>query len=420
MKHKLTAPANPARLKFSFRIALRYLFSKKTHNAINVITGISSAGVALGTIALVVVLSVFNGFESLFGSLFSTFDPDVKITLAEGKVFSTDSINIDSIRNHPSVAVLTEVVEENALLKYKDKQMPALIKGVSDEFRTMTQIDSIIRDGSFVLFDGAFEHAVPGVGVASMLGLGANFIDPLFIFAPKRTSRINLLRPDQSFNQSATFVSGVFSVQQAEYDDQMVLVSLDLARELFEYDSSQVTSLELKLKPGVVVKKAQQDLRQMLGDSFMVLNRYEQQESYFRIMRIEKWITYLILSFILLIASFNIIGSLSMLIIDKKADIITLRNLGADQKLIKQIFLLEGWMISIVGATIGIVLGSALSLIQEKMGIVKLGTGFIVDKYPAVTQFSDVIIVFITVLVLGFFTAWYPAKYIKIKNNQTL
>jgi lipoprotein-releasing system permease protein len=420
LKNKLTSPASSARLKFSFRIALRYLFSKKTHNSINVITGISSAGVAVGTIALVVVLSVFNGFESLFGSLFSAFDPDVKITLSEGKVFSTDSIIFDQVRNHPSVAVLTEVVEENALLKFGDKQMPALIKGVSDEFRTMTQIDSIIRDGSFVLFDGAFEHAVPGAGVASILGLGAHFIDPLFIFAPKRTSRINLLRPDQSFNQSATFVSGIFSVQQSEYDDQMVLVSLNLARELFEYNKSQVTSIELKLKEGVALKKVQQELRQILGDSFLVLNRYEQQESYFRIMRIEKWITYLILSFILLIASFNIIGSLSMLIIDKKADIITLRNLGADQKLIKQIFLLEGWMISMVGATIGILIGSTLSLIQEKLGIVKLGAGFIVDKYPAVTQFSDVIIVFITVLVLGFFTAWYPAKYIKIKNNQTL
>ncbi len=420
MKNHATTPNSSARLKFSFRIALRYLYSKKTHNAINVITGISSAGVAVGTIALVVVLSVFNGFESLFGSLFTAFDPDMKISLSEGKVFSTDSIIFDQVRNHPSVAVLTEVVQENALLKFKDKQMPALIKGVSDEFRAMTQIDSIIREGAFVLFDGAFEHAVPGVGVASTLGLGAHFIDPLFIYAPKRTSRINLLRPDQSFNQSATFVSGIFSVKQAEYDDQMVLVSLDLARELFEYDKSQVTSIELKLKEGVVVKKVQQELRKILGDSFLVLNRYEQQESYFKIMRIEKWITYLILSFILLIASFNIIGSLSMLIIDKRNDIITLRNLGADQKLIKQIFLLEGWMISMVGATTGIIIGSGLSLMQEKLGIVKLGTGFIVDQYPAVTQFSDIILVFITVLVLGFFTAWYPAKYIKINNNQTL
>jgi len=417
LKIQYTTPASTARLKFSFRIALRYLFSKKTHNAINVITGISSAGVAIGTIALVVVLSVFNGFEALFGSLFSTFDPDVKITLAEGKVFSTDSIDIGRIKNHSSVAVVTEVVEENALLRFKDKQMPALIKGVSDEFRSMTQIDSIIRDGAFVLFDGAFEHAVPGVGVATILGLGANFIDPLFIYAPKRTSRINLLRPDQSFNQSATFVSGVFSVQQTEYDDHMVLVSLGLARDLFEYNQSQVTAIELKLKEGVNVKKTQQELKQILGESFQVRNRYEQQESYFKIMRIEKWITYLILSFILLIASFNIIGSLSMLIIDKKADITTLRNLGADQKLIRQIFLLEGWMISFVGATIGIIVGSALSLIQEKIGIVKLGTGFIVDNYPAVTQFSDVILVFITVLILGFFTAWYPTKYIKINNN---
>lgn len=403
------------RLSFSFRIARRYLFSKKSHNAINVISGISSVGVMVGTIALVFVLSIFNGFEVLFSDLFSAFDPDLKITKNEGKIFAIDTPGFEKIKSHPSVAVFTEVIEENALLKFKEKQMPALIKGVSDDFRKMTRIDSIMFDGDFVLFDGAFQRAVPGTGVAAVLGLGAHFIDPLYIYAPKRTSRINLLRPENSFNQSATFVSGIFSVQQNEYDNQYVLVSLNLARELFEYDVNSVSSVEIKLTGGADTEKSQKVIQQLLGTDFSVKNRYEQQESYFNIMKVEKWITFLILSFILLIASFNIIGSLSMLIIDKNEDITTLRNLGADSRLIKQIFLLEGWMISFVGAGVGVVIGAIISLLQEKVGIIKLGAGFIVENYPAVTQFSDIVLVFITVLLIGFFAAWYPVKYIDKK-----
>lgn len=403
------------RLSFSFRIARRYLFSRKSHNAINVISGISSVGVMVGTIALVFVLSIFNGFESLFSNLFSAFDPDLKITLNVGKMFAIDTPDFEQLRKHPSVAVFTEVIEENALLKFKEKQMPALIKGVSEDFKQMTRIDSIMFDGEFVLFDGAFERAVPGTGVAAVLGLGAHFIDPLYIYAPKRTSKINLLRPESSFNQSATFISGIFSVQQNEYDNQYVLVSLNLARDLFEYDEESVSSVEIKLKAGVDENQAQKEIKQLLGTDFLVKNRYEQQESYYKIMKVEKWITFLILSFILLIASFNIIGSLSMLIIDKKADIITLRSLGADSRLIKQIFLLEGWMISFVGAGIGVVIGAIISLLQEKVGFLKLGTGFIVDNYPAVTQFSDIMLVFITVVAIGFLAAWYPVKYIDSK-----
>lgn len=413
-KHDISSQFN--RFRFSFRIAGRYLFSKKSHNAINIISGISSAGVALGTLALVVVLSVFNGFEALFSTLFSAFDPDLKITLNEGKMFDISSKELVLVRNHADVAVFTEVIEENALLKYRDKQMPALIKGVSEDFRQMTKIDSILFDGEFVLNDGAFENAVPGLGVAGILGLGAHFIEPLFIYAPKRTSRINLLRPESSFNESATFVSGIFSVQQIEYDDQLVLVSINLARELFEYDINKVTSVELKLKDGVDEKQAKQQIQQILGSHYAVKDRYEQQESYFKIMRIEKWIAFLILIFILLIASFNIIGSLSMLIIDKRDDIVTLRNIGANQSLIRQIFLLEGWMISLTGATIGVILGTGVSLIQEKFGMIKLGAGFIVENYPVLTQFSDIFLVFITVLVIGFVAAWYPVKYIKTNS----
>lgn len=406
-------------LSFSFRIARRYLFSKKSHNAINIISGISASGVAIGTMALVCVLSVFNGFESLISNMFSAFDPDLKITLTHGKTFDINSPEFSKLHKLKSVAYFTEVVEENALLRFKSKQMPATIKGVSKEFEKMTRIDSIMFDGSFILYDGAFQRAVPGVGVASILGLGAHFIDPLYIYAPKRTSKINLLRPENSFNQMGPFVSGIFSVKQLQYDDHYVLVSIGLARELFEYQKSTVSAVELKLANGVDQDKIQKQIQTLLGDRFQVKNRYEQQESFFKIMKIEKWITYLILCFILLIASFNIIGSLSMLIIDKKTDIDTLRNLGANNNLIKRIFLFEGWLISGVGALVGIGLGATLCLLQEHFGLLRLGAGYVVDAYPVVTNIWDILLVFMTVLCMGFLAAYYPVRYIRKKENKT-
>jgi lipoprotein-releasing system permease protein len=404
-------------LSFSFRIARRYLFSKKSHNAINIISGISAGGVAIGTMALVCVLSVFNGFESLISNMFSAFDPDLKITLTHGKTFDVKSNSFSELRKMKSVAVFTEVIEENALLRFKDKQMPVTIKGVSDGFERSTSIDSIMYDGKFILYDGAFQRAVAGVGVASTLGLGAHFIDPLYIYAPKRTSKINLLRPENSFNQIGTFVSGIFSVKQAPYDDHYLLVSIDLARNLFEYQKTTVSAVELKLAKTADPKEVQKQIKTLLGNDFQVKNRYEQQESFFKIMKIEKWITYLILCFILLIASFNIIGSLSMLIIDKKADILTLRNLGADNQLIKRIFLFEGWMISGVGALAGIGLGAMLCLLQQYFGILRLGAGYVVDAYPVVTKVFDMLIVFGTVVIMGFLAAIYPVRYIRTKEN---
>lgn len=403
------------RLSFSLRIARRYLFSKKSHNTINIISAISATGVAVGTIALVIVLSVFNGLEAMIGNMFSAFDPDLKITAVQGKTFDSNSKTFEDIRNMSEVAVFTEVIEENALLHFGEKQMPAIVKGVSDNFGELTQIDSIIYDGEFVLFDGAFERAVPGVGVAGKLGLGAHFVDPLYIFAPKRTTKINLLRPETSLNQASTFLSGIFAVNQMQYDDQYVLVSLNLARELFEYDNTTVSAIELKIKPGTDIAKVQKKIKNLTGDIFFVKNRYEQQESFFRIMKIEKWITFLILSFILLIASFNIIGSLSMLIIDKKVDIQTLRHLGADTQLIKTIFLFEGWMISAVGALAGLFIGTTISLIQQHFEIVKMGSGYVVDAYPVVLQPTDTLLVFFTVLVMGLFASWYPVHYISKK-----
>lgn len=407
-----------SRLSFSLRIARRYLFSKKSHNAINIISGISATGVAIGTMALVVVLSVFNGFESLITNMFSSFDPDLKITMSQSKSFDINSIEFEKVRKLKSVAVFTEVIEENALLRYKEKQMPATVKGVSENFRQLTNIDSILLDGKFLLYDGAFENIIPGVGVATTLGVGANFIDPLYIYAPKRSSNINLIRPEKSFNQAATFVGGIFSVQQLQYDDHYILTSLALARELFEYKSTEVTAIELKLAANTDFDQTRQQIKQMLGKKYEVKNRYEQQESFFRIMKIEKWITFLILSFILLIASFNIIGSLSMLIIDKKTDIQTLKSLGADNHLIQQIFLFEGWLISIAGALSGILLGTMICLVQEHFGLIKLGAGYVVDAYPVLTDPTDILSVFVTVIVMGFLAALYPVRYINKKISD--
>ncbi|HNX89153.1 MAG TPA: ABC transporter permease [Paludibacteraceae bacterium] len=399
-------------MKFPVWVAKRYLFSKKSHNTINVISGISAAGVAVGTLALVCVMSVFNGFETLIESMFSAFDPDLRVSLVEGKTFDVSSPEFQQIRKMKSIVNFTEVIEENALLRFRDKQMPATIKGVSNDFRAMTRIDSIMFDGEFVLTDSLINKAVAGVGVATELGMNSTLFDPLVIYAPKRTERINILRPENSFNSTDAYVSGIFIVNQAEYDNKYVFLSVETARGLFGYDKNKVSKIELKINPSENQLKVQNEIKNILGKKFKVQNRYEQQESFFKIMKIEKWITYLILCFILLIAVFNIIGSLSMLIIDKRDDIQTLRNLGADNLLIKRIFVFEGWFISAVGAVAGIILGTAICLLQEHLGLLKMGEGYVVDAYPVATHFFDILLVLATVLIMGLFASLYPVKYI--------
>lgn len=399
--------------KFALWVARRYLFSKKSHNAINVISGISAAGVSIGTAALICVLSVFNGFGTLIQGMFSAFDPDLKISLVEGKTFNVNTPDLLKVKKLGSVAHYAEVIEETALLSFSDRQMPARIMGISENFNKVSSIDSIMYDGSFVLYDGAFQRAVVGIGVANKLGINARVINPLQILAPKRTGKINMVRPESSFNPASAYISGVFVVNQPEYDDQYVLTSLSLARELFEYDENTVSGLEIKVKPTAEIQKTKTEIRKILGERFKVLDRYEQQEDFYKITKMEKWITYLILCFILLIATFNIIGSLSMLILEKKEDIRVLKNLGAGEKLIKRIFLFEGWMISTLGAVFGITLGIIVILLQQHFGFLKLGgDNYVVDAYPVVLLFSDILITFVSVLIMGFLAALYPVKYI--------
>jgi lipoprotein-releasing system permease protein len=373
---------------------------------------ISIVGVTIGTAALIVVLSVFNGFDGVIKSMYNAFDPDLKITPSQGKVFSIKDIpRFNEIKNHPGIFDISETLEENALLKYGDQQYVATVKGVSDNFTKISGVDTMIIAGDFILKSKNQNYAVVGQGVAVYLSLNINFIDPLIIYVPKRTAQMSV-NPEQAFNRKPIFASGVFGIQQ-EFDAKYVIVPLDFARTVFDY-TDEISSFEIKVKPGYKVKKLQDDLIQILGPGYEVKDRYQQHEMFYKIMKSEKWSIFLILTFILIIASFNIIGSLTMLIIDKKDDISILRALGANQNTIRKIFLTEGWMISIVGAIIGLVLGWFICWLQIKFEFVKLqGSGsFIIDAYPVKIIWRDFVATFATVVIIGFVAAWYPVRYI--------
>lgn len=402
-------------MNFPFFIARRYLFSKKSHNAINVISAISVCGVSLATLAMVCTLSVFNGFQDLVESMFTAFDPQLRITPAEGKVFDTHDSRILSIREMPEVEVFSFSVEDNAMVKYKDRQAMAVIKGVEDNFTRLSPIDSILFGrGQLLLHDEVADYAIPGIQLLSILGSGVKFLDPLTIYVPKRGAKVNLANPASSFVSGNLFSSGLtFAVNQEKYDGSYIITSIDFARRLFRYEN-EATALNLKLSAGTSISGFKSRLRQILGDGFVVQDRYEQQADTFRIMKVEKLISYLFLTFILMIACFNVVGSLSMLIIDKKEDVATLRSLGASDHQIVRIFLFEGRMISFIGALSGVVLGVALCLLQQELGFIPLGDGssFVVDAYPVRVHAADVLVVFATVLIVGFLSVWYPVRYL--------
>ena len=405
-------------MSFPFYIARRYLFSKKSHNAINVISGVSVCGVALATLALVCTLSVFNGFQDLVTTMFTAFDPEIKITSATGKVFDAQDERIQLLKELPEIEVFSESLEDNAMVQYKGRQTMVVIKGIEDNFNQLTAIDSILYGrGDWILHDEVVDYAIPGIELVSVLGTGIRFLDPLEVYAPKRGVKINVANPSTSFESSYLHSSGlVFAVNQQKYDASYILTSLSFARELFQYET-EVSSIELRLVADADLKKVKNEIRRILGNDFLVLDRYEQQADTYRIMEVEKLISYVFLSFILLIACFNVIGSLSMLIIDKRNDVVTLRNLGADDQLISRVFLFEGYMITFFGALIGVGLGLLLCFIQQEFGLISLGSGssagaFVVDAYPVSVYATDVILVLITVLVTGFLSVFFPVRYL--------
>lgn len=403
------------------------MFAKKRHNAINIISGISTAGVCVVSAALVCVLSVMNGFGSVVEKMFSAFDAELRIEPANGKTFYIDTEAFDKVRALPYVAVFSETIEEMGLIDFSQKQLPAQLKGVDDNFEQLTDIDSIIYDGYFSVCDyyddgvsrtRSFERCVLGRGLASQLGINAHFVSGLKIYAPRRYEKVNLMRPDKSLNKTGAFIAGVFAVNQTKYDDNVMIVSLPLARELFEYGDSEVSAVELRLQPNTSIRTAKRDISKILGSDYQVLDRYEQQEDFYHIFKVERMLTLLLLVFILFIACFNVIGSLSMLMIDKREDAKILHNLGADAKQIQHIFLYEGWLISLSGAVTGIVIGLVLCLLQQKYGLLKLGDGltYVLSAYPVQVQALDILLVFSIVLLLGFIAAWYPSRQI----NKTL
>lgn len=365
---------------------------------------------AVVTAAMVCVMSVMNGFGTMVEQLFSQFDPDIRIEAVSGKSFRLSKETEDALTQLPSVAMLSRSIEETALVYYDDKQMPVQLRGVDTAFAQLTHIDNIITDGKYMVFDGAFERAVLGQGLAWQLGINAHFVQAMHVYAPKRTGRVNMLRPDESFNHETCFIAGTFAVQQTQYDDALMIVSIELARRLLDFGDDEVSALLVQTKDGVSVRQAKRELQHVLGSRYRILDRYEQQADFFRILRIEKLLTGLLLAFILLIATFNIIGALSMLIIDKQRDIKILSDLGADDKMIRRIFLYEGWLISALGAAAGLVIGLVICLIQEHFGILKLGSGteYVVSAYPVAVQGADILIIAAVVLALGAVAAYIP------------
>lgn len=403
-------------MSLSFTIARRYLFAKKSTNAINIISGISVVGVIVATMALVIVLSVFNGFHDLVASLFTSFDPQIEITPAKGKSVAADDPLLLKVKELPQVDVATECVEDQALAIYNNRQLMVRIKGVDDNFQYLTNIKGILYgEQEFTLHAADIEYAIPGIRVAADLGLGAMWNGFLKIYAPQREGQLDMTNPEAAFSVDSLLPSGsVFAVKQSKYDKQYILTSITFARNLF-FRQGELTSLELRMKPGTDISRAKKEIAGILGDKYKVKDRFEQQEDTFRIMQIEKILAYVFLTFILVIACFNIIGSLSMLIIDKKDDVRTLRHLGASDRLIERIFLIEGSLISVVGAIFGTLLGLLLCWLQQEYGLVRMGDSsgsFIVDAYPLSVHYDDVLMVFVTVIVIGFLSVFYPVHYL--------
>ena len=401
-------------MNFPFFVARRYLFSKKKTHAINVISLISVIGVAVATMALVIVLSVFNGFHDLVASFFTNFDPQLKVVPVEGKTVPADDPILTKISHFPEVDVATGTVEDMALAIYNGKQAMVTIKGVDDNFPQLTHITEILYgDGQFQLHTANLQYGTPGIRLAQTLGLGANWKGYLKIYAPQREGQLDMTDPQSGFVVDSLISPGVvFSVNQGKYDKSYIVTSLGFAQNLFN-QQGMVSALELRLKPGSNFESVKARMQQVAGKKYQVLDRFEQQRDTFKIMKVEKLMAYIFLTFILIVACFNIIGSLSLLIIVKKDDVVTLRNLGASDKQIRRIFLFEGRLISVFGAIFGILLGLLLCWLQQQYGFVKMGSSdgtFVVNAYPVSVHYSDVLLIFLTVIATGWLAVWYPVR----------
>ena len=392
-------------MKFPYFIARRYLFAKKSHNVINVISAISVAGIMLASFALICTLSVFNGFHELVESLFKDIDPELKIVSSNKKFFDTNNEKINSVLEFPYIETTSFTLEEQALISYKSRQQIVMIKGVQDSYHDLVNIENLLKgNGIYMLEDQICHYGIMGIGLTGKLDCGISPSDRLKLYVPKKEGRVNVTNPATSFNQADIYSPGVvFRVEQEKYDDNYVLISLDLAHYLTGRQN-EASALEIRLKEGTSVNKAKREISAALGSEFHVQNRVEQQQDVFKVVKLEKFISYLFLSFILLIACFNIIGSLIMLIVEKQQDAGLLESMGASKKTIERIFITNGVLISLIGAVSGLILGVIAVLLQQKYGFISLGSqgSFIVDAYPVNIQIKDIILVLVTVLVVSF------------------
>lgn len=402
-------------MNFPFYIARRYLFSKKSTHAINIISGISGVGVAVATMALVVTLSVFNGFHDLVATFFTSFDPQLEVVPVVGKTAPADEPALAKIKTLPEVEVTSECVKDQALAIYKGRQTMITLMGVDDNFERMSRIDEILYGNeNFSLHAANLNFGTVGIRLAETLGMNANWDGSLMIYAPRKIGQLDMANPTDGFVVDSLISPGsVFMVKQGKYDKDHVIAPISFARTLFE-QQGMLSSLQIRLKNGSDLDKVKAEMQSIAGNRFKVLDRYEQQQDTFRIMQVEKFIAYIFLTFILIVASFNIIGSISMLIIDKKDDVVTLRNLGATDRQITKIFLFEGRLISVFGAVVGILVGLLLCWLQQQFGLVALGQSsgtFVVDAYPVSVHPEDVAVIFFTVILVGFIAVWYPVRY---------
>lgn len=401
-------------MNLSLYIAKRYLFSKKSHQVINKITGVAIAGVALATAAMICALSVFNGFQGVVAEQFTAFDPDIRITTSKGKVFDKESEPIREVLGLPQVDIVSFSVEDKAMLEYNGNQAMVVVKGIDSSFTRLTQFENILYGiGELKLEDGINSYAVLGAELTEKLNCGISPAEPMKIYAPNRNGKVNMTVPARNFKKCDIFSAGlIFILNQPKYDANYVVTSDAFARKLFRREDNEANAMELKVKEGADIGELKETIQKTLGDGFTVQDRYEQQNDVYKVMQIEKLISYIFLTFILLIACINIIGSLAMLIIEKRDNMNTLRNLGAESKTIANIFVIEGCIISTIGAIAGIVIGLLLCFAQQEFGLISMGSadGFIVDSYPVDVVASDVLTVFITVMIAGFVAVWLPVK----------
>ena len=390
-------------------IAGRYLFAKKSHNVINIISAISSIGMAIGTAALIIILSVYNGFDTLIRSMLSNVEPDLLITPSTGKAFVPEGETFDWLYFHPEVKNMCGVLQEQVFINYDGQQGLAKAKGVDWIYEDETPLKDHIREGEFRLHRGDVPMAAVGSGLAYSMGISPRFLSPIEIYFPSRTRKLSMANPVSSIEAIKVWPSSIFSINN-DIDAELMILPIEKMRELLEY-KYEVSEVEVRLIEGTTgkdAKRLQQEISERLGPDFRVKDRFQQNESLYKMMKYEKAAIYMILIFVIIIIAFNIFGSLSMLIIEKRPDIGTLRSMGAQESLIKRIFILEGWFISLAGLAVGLVIGTGFSLLQQHFGFIKMPGHFVVQAYPVILSWSDIILTAAGVASIGYLIALLP------------